>query len=174
MTPERFDASTGAPVSARLNHLAPEILAGLPFGVLVADRNGCMLAWNAATKGLLGDDPRLGEDAREGDVRCCELFGCRSGEGPLGDACITELALEADGALPEVRVDVPRDGAAWVVAAETGPGLVTFQVRPASRSDRRRRTDPHWVAGPQLHIRVLGRTRVRSGETSLGGRWLAQ
>jgi DNA-binding SARP family transcriptional activator len=174
MTPQSCDASTGASVSARLNDLAPEILAGLPFGVLVADRDGCMLAWNAATKGLLGDDPRLGEDAPAGDVRCCELFGCRSGQGPLADVCITELAREADGALPEVRVDIPPDGAAWVVAAEAGPGLVAFQVRPANRSDRRRRTDPHWVAGPQLHIHVLGRTRVHSGETSLGGRWLAQ
>jgi DNA-binding SARP family transcriptional activator len=171
MSPPR---KTPAPVAARLHDLTPAVLAGLPFGLLVADGDGSMQAWNPAARHLLGGDPRLGEDRPAGEVSCCELFGCRTSEGPLADACITELALEAAEVLPEVRIDLPGDGAVWVIAAESGPGLVAFQVRPARRGDRRRRTDPHWVAGPQLRIQVLGRAHVQSGDTSLGGRWLAQ
>jgi DNA-binding SARP family transcriptional activator len=167
-------ASAHARVSARLHDLTPGLLAGLPFGLLVADRDGSMQAWNPAARRLLGDHPRLGDDRPAGAASCCELFGCRTGDGPLADACITELALEAGDVLPEVRVDLPGGGAAWVVAAESGPGLVALQIRPARRGDRRRRTDPHWVAGPQLRIQVLGRAQVHSGDTSLGGRWLAQ
>jgi DNA-binding SARP family transcriptional activator len=170
--PYRPPDMNGARAAARLYDLAPTLLAELPFGVLVADRDGAMDAWNGAARRLLGDDRRLADDAPAG-VRCCDLFGCNSGEGPLADACITELALEAANVLPEVRVDV-RGGAAWVVASPSTDGQVVFQVRPANPRDRRRRTDPHWVARPHLYLEVLGRTQVRSGETTLGGRWLAQ
>src|SRR5919197_908216 len=54
-----------------------------------------------------------------------------------------------------------------------GRGIV-FQVRPAHPRDRRRRTDPHWASRPHLHLEVLSRAQVRSGEAQLGGRWLAQ
>ena len=162
----------GSRAAAALHALAPSLLAELPFGILVADRDRVMRAWNAAARRLLGDDPRLAEDARLG-VRCCDLFGCRSGTGPLADVCITELALEADAILPEVRVDV-RGGAVWVTAARAAERRVVFQVRPADPRDRRRRTDPHWATRPHVYLDVLGRTQVRSGETPLGGRWLAQ
>jgi DNA-binding SARP family transcriptional activator len=162
----------GAHPVARLNDLAARLLAELPFGILVADRAGAMRAWNPAARRLLGDDPRLADDAAP-SVRCCDLFGCRSGEGPLADGCITELALQADGVLPEVRVDV-EGGAAWVTASPTGDEQVVFQTRPANVRDRRRRTDPHWATRPHLYVEVLGRTQVHSGETAIGGRWLAQ
>jgi DNA-binding SARP family transcriptional activator len=162
----------GARAAARLNDLAAELLAQLPFGILVADREGAMQAWNPAARRLLGDDARLADDAAAG-VPCCDLFGCRSGEAPLADACITVLALEADDVLPEVRVDV-EGGAAWVMAAPSGDGQVVFQLRPADVRDRRRRTDPHWAARPRLYVEVLGRTQVHSGEAAIGGRWLAQ
>lgn len=162
----------GAHAVARLNHLAARLLAELPYGILVADRGGAMHAWNPAARRLLGDDPRLA-DAAPPSVRCCDLFGCRNGEGPLADACITELALEADDVLPEVRVDV-EGGAAWVTASRSGDGQVVLQVRPANARDRRRRTDPHWAARPHLYVEVLGRSQVHSGEAAIGGRWLAQ
>jgi DNA-binding SARP family transcriptional activator len=162
----------GAHAVARLNHLAARLLAELPYGILVADRGGAMHAWNPAARRLLGDDPRL-DDAAPPSVRCCDLFGCRNGEGPLADACITELAFEADDVLPEVRVDV-EGGAAWVTASRSGDGQVVLQVRPANARDRRRRTDPHWAARPHLYIEVLGRSQVHSGEAAIGGRWLAQ
>ncbi len=163
----------GARAAARLHDLAPTLLAELPFGVLVAGRDGAMDAWNGAARRLLGDDRRLADDARPGGVRCCDLLGCNSGDGPLADACITELARDASDVLPEVRVDV-RGGAAWVIASAAGEERVVFQLRPADPRDRRRRTDPHWAVRPHLYLEVLGRTQVRSGETALGGRWLAQ
>src|SRR5215218_464447 len=98
-------SDTGARAPARLDDLAAPLLAELPFGILVADRQGRMQAWNGAARRLLGDDPRLADEADVG-VRCCDLFGCRSGEGPLADACITDLTVKADEVLPEVRVDV--------------------------------------------------------------------
>jgi DNA-binding SARP family transcriptional activator len=153
--------------------LAVPLLAEMPFGILVADGHGRMQAWNDAARHLLGDDERLGESPPD-TLRCCDLFGCRSGEGPLGDACITELALQADDVLPEVRIDFPGDGAAWIIASRAPDDQVAIQVRPADTRDRRRRTDPHWVAEAHLYVDVLGLTQVRSGETQLGGRWLTQ
>ncbi len=163
----------GARAAARLHDLASPLLAQLPFGILVGDRDGCLEAWNGAAQRLLGGDPQLADDAA-GSVRCCDVLGCRQGDGPLADSCISEMALEADEVLPEVRIDVRGGGAAWIMAASAPADRVVFQVRPASPRDRRRRTDPHWVAGAQLHLQVLGRTQVHSGETHLGGRWLAQ
>jgi DNA-binding SARP family transcriptional activator len=163
----------GSRASARLQELAAPILAELPFGVLVADSHGRMEAWNEAARRLLGEDERLDDRASDA-VRCCDLFGCRSGDGPLGDACITELALEAEEVLPEVRIDLLGGGAAWIIASRAPGDRVAIQVRPADPHDRRRRTDPHWVARPHLYLEVLGRTQVHSGETPLGGRWLAQ
>jgi DNA-binding SARP family transcriptional activator len=160
-----------ARAAARLDDLAPTLLAQLPFGVLVSDDDGRMQAWNAAARRLLGNDPRL--DDGDGAVRCCDLFGCRSGEGPLADACISVLALEASDVLPEVRVDTAGGRAAWVVASSAPDGIV-FQLRPAHPRDRRRRTDPHWAAQPHLYVEVLGRAHVRSGEAQLSGRWLSQ
>jgi DNA-binding SARP family transcriptional activator len=168
-------SSHDAPASARLRDLADTLLVDLPFGILVADGDGRLEAWNAAAKTLLGDDARL-SDAPDAPwtVRCCDLFGCRNGHGALADACITVLALEAQDVLPEVRVDLPGNAAAWIIASRVPGGRVVFQVRPADRRDRRRRTDPHWVAHPHLYLQILGRTQIRSAETQLGGRWLAQ
>ena len=82
--------------------------------------------------------------------------------------------------MPEIRVDLPGgDGRRRRPVAErrAAPGRaagVVVQLRPGDRRDRRRRTDPHWLAGPRLRIRALGRTEVLADETALGGRWLAQ
>jgi DNA-binding SARP family transcriptional activator len=173
MADNRID-TPGPRAAARLHDLAAPLLAELPFGILVADGTGTLQAWNAAARRLLGDDPQLAEEAAGSGVRCCDVCGCRAPDGPLADACITELALEAADVLPEVRIDVPRGGAAWITASPAARGGVVLQVRPASPRDRRRRTDPHWTAQPHLYVEVLGRTQVRSGETQLGGRWLAQ
>ena len=112
---------------------------------------------------------------------CCELFDCNSGDdGALGSRCLTELEPPSGRTMPEIRVDLPGDddeaGALWLTVAPMpvpGGGLVV-QLRPGDRRDRRRRTDPHWLTGPRLRIRALGRTDVLADETALGGRWLAQ
>jgi DNA-binding SARP family transcriptional activator len=110
---------------------------------------------------------------------CCDLFDCRSGDdGALGRRCLTELEQPTGRAMPEIRVDLPGDdvavGALWLTVARLPDGGLVVQVRPGDRRDRRRRTDPHWLTGPRLHILALGRTEVRADETALGGRWLAQ
>jgi DNA-binding SARP family transcriptional activator len=170
--PHPSSDTDGSRAATRLHALAANLLAELPLGVLVADGEGAMHAWNAAAQRLLGDDGRLADDAEPG-VRCCDLFGCNSGDGPLADACISVLARDAADVLPEVRVDV-RGGAVWVIASPSQGDQVVFQIRPADPRDRRRRTDPHWAVRPHLYLEVLGRSQVHSGETPLGGRWLAQ
>src|SRR5689334_22656247 len=124
MPPSPHTPGDGA--ALRLHALAADLLAELPFGVLVADRSGAMYAWNSAARDLLGDDERLADDAPLG-LRCCDLFGCNSGEGPLADSCLTELAVSADDVLPEMRIDV-LDGAVWVIASPSNGEHVVFQI----------------------------------------------
>ena len=57
----------GARAAARLNALAPALLGELPFGILVADGDGAMHAWNAAARRLLGDDGREDLEVRKAD-----------------------------------------------------------------------------------------------------------
>jgi DNA-binding SARP family transcriptional activator len=157
--------------------LALEVFEQFPYGVLVVDGAGRLLAHNAAAEHLLQGRVALDEaEARVG----CELLGCRRPDGPLADLCLHEHALSSDGPLPELRIDLaPAPGAstdaAWVtVAALRGsPDRVLMELRPGNAGDRRRRTDPHWTAGPRLRISVLGRTRVHSAEGPIEGRWLA-
>jgi DNA-binding SARP family transcriptional activator len=149
-----------------------DVFAEFPYGILVLDRAGAVVAANGAARSLVGRLRRNGAA-----VTCCELFGCQRPDGPLVEGCLTELARDADGTLPEVRVDLPKSpgGAGWVTAAPmTGSGRVMLQLRPGALRDRRRRTEPHWSAGPQLRIRTLGRTVVASGEGPIGGEWLKQ
>jgi DNA-binding SARP family transcriptional activator len=112
---------------------------------------------------------------------CCDLFACRSGDdGALGERCLTDLEPPDGRTTPEIRVDLPGGddtaGALWLTVApiDRPEGGLVVQLRPGDRRDRRRRTDPHWLTGPRLYIRALGRTEVVADETALGGRWLAQ
>jgi DNA-binding SARP family transcriptional activator len=141
-----------------------------PTGIVVVDARGQVQGTNLGAKRLLRgiiDRPRL---------RCCDLFDCRRAGTPLADHCITELALNHSGPLPEVRIDVPEpgSGSVWLTAAPFGGSeqSVVFNVRPGVVGDRRRRTEPHWMGGPQLRIFTFGRTRVESGEGPLAGEWL--
>jgi DNA-binding SARP family transcriptional activator len=140
-----------------------------PYGILVLDSDRRVLASNKVAEQLLAN-PLAG-------MTCCSVLGCRTPDSPLAESCFSELARSIGGTLPEVRVDLPRPGivdAVWVTAAplERESGHVVVQVRPGEADDRRRRTIPHWIAGPMLRIYALGRTRVESGEGSLGGKWL--
>jgi DNA-binding SARP family transcriptional activator len=141
-----------------------------PSGVVVVDARGEVQGTNLGAKRLLRgliDRPKL---------RCCDLFDCRRAGTPLADHCVTELALSHTGPLPEVRIDVPAPGSGsiWISAAPFGGSQqsVVFSVRPGVVGDRRRRTEPHWMGGPQLRIFTFGRSRVESGEGPLAGEWL--
>lgn len=120
----------------------------------------------------------LGEALDRAKLRCCDLFDCRRSGTPLDGHCLSELALQRPDPLPELRVDVAMrggsTGSVWVTAASVGgaEAAVIIQMRPGVVGDRRRRTEPHWMGGPQLRIFTLGRTRVESGEGPIAGEWL--
>ncbi len=143
-----------------------------PSGIVVTDASGAVQGTNLRAKALLG--PLLDRDR----VRCCDIFDCRRAGTPLADHCITELALGHEGPLPELRLDLPGNGVAagsvWVTGAPYGGAepSVVLQVRAGVPGDRRRRTEPHWMGGPQLRVFSLGRSRVESGEGPLAGEWL--
>ena len=151
------------------DEIAGEVFDLFPYGIIVAAGDGAVLAANDAARALLGD-PGLGSEPRT----CCDLLGC--GSHPLENVCLSELAATTGEPLPELRLDREASpyGALWVTAAPLGDDAarVVFHVRPGDPRDRRRRTTPHWTAGPRLRIRALGRTTVESAESGIGGNWL--
>ena len=171
-------ASLPAPAVRRGSQPAPlaqRVFDGHPHGLLVVAPDGAVVAHNGAVRRLLGAlAPRLD---RAAPGLACELLGCRRSTSPLGDVCLTQRALHADGPLPEVRLDLPAGSgvrAVWATAARLGPPdpAVVVELRPAQAGDRRRRTETHRTRGPQLRVFVLGRTRVESAEGPIDGAWL--
>ncbi len=153
--------------------LALAVLDRHPYAILVEDARGRLVAHNQAAGRMLGDVAPLGSGQAVG----CTLLRCRTEDGPVGDACVHERALRHVGPLPEMRVDLPPGAgveAAWVTVAALEPDreLVITELRPGRRSDRRRRSEPHWMEGPRLRIFALGRTRLVTAESRLDGRWL--
>jgi len=150
-----------------------DVFDAFPYGILIVDRAGAIVASNPAAAEILGH--AAGLDGRPS--RSCDVLGCRRA-GPLENIRLTEMALEKGRALPEIRLDLPTSGpmeAAWVTAAPlNGDGDVLLELRPGDARDRRRRTEPHWTMGAQLRIFTFGGTRVESSEGPIGGRWLEQ
>jgi DNA-binding SARP family transcriptional activator len=151
--------------------LADEVFRLFPYGILVLDASGAIVAANYEAEGLLGE-------AFGNAACCCNLFGCGRQGSPLAGLCLTELARSRRRRLPEVRLTLPADGgkAVWLTIAPLGADAsrIVVQLRAADPKDRRRRTKPHWTRGPQLHLVALGRTRVESREGPIGGAWLEQ
>lgn len=138
-----------------------------PFGLLVCSPAGQVLAANGAAGALLESDAGT----------CCALLGCRREDAPLGGRCLSALALETGEPLPDVRLELPGTEpprAVWVTAAPLSADTTLLQLRPADPRDRRRRTEPHWLSGPALRVRTLGRTSVASAEGAIDGAWLGQ
>jgi DNA-binding SARP family transcriptional activator len=159
---------------SRAPSLTGEIIEALPFGILLLDSRGRVASANGAAREWLA----LPEDLTSADLGCCDVLGCRSPEGPLEGQCLSEVARDAIDPLPEIRIDVARGGverAVWATAARVGEdGEVVVHLRPGDPGDRRRRTNPHWLSGPRITIRLLGRTTVESSQGTIGGRWLDQ
>jgi DNA-binding SARP family transcriptional activator len=166
-------------VASRLESesLGARVFDAHPYGLVLSDVSGAVLALNPAAVELLGDALA---DAREAPRPLCLLLGCRSPGSPLDDVCLHELAVAQDGPLPEVRVDLPENAgadAAWVTARRMPDDpehqQVLLELRPGAAGDRRRRTAPHWTSGARLQIITLGRTRLLGNEGPLDGRWLS-
>jgi DNA-binding SARP family transcriptional activator len=145
-----------------------------PYGMLVVDRDGKVVCRNTQAALLI-----KAMELDDASASCCTLLGCRAPDTVLAGVCLTELAIARGEPLPEVRVDVQtgdESQALWVVVAplQQDPAHWVLQLRPGPSRDRRRRTDPHWMTGPSLRIRTLGRIVVESVEGPLDGSWLDQ
>ncbi len=154
---------------------AADVIRELPFGLVVTDGEGRVLARNQAAEQILAV---VEDGAASMEATCCSLFGCNR-VPPLDRHCISVLAASADGPLPEVRVDVPPDApttAVWVTARRLGgqDDRLLLHLRQGLLDDRRRRTKPHWMEPSRLRIRALGRTEVATGEITIEGDWLLQ
>jgi DNA-binding SARP family transcriptional activator len=147
------------------------VIDALPYGLVVVQADHSILSSNAAARRFL---PQL-EDAEH----CHTAFSCRTPGGPCEHGCLATRAIARQGALPEIRIDMPPGPgqltALWVTAAAIGrqPSAV-FHLRPGDARDRRRRSDPHWLSGPELRITAFGRSRVDTPEGPLRGEWLQQ
>ena len=172
-SPVRNVAGAGRPARPGRG-LITEVYELFPYAIMVVDTAGRMITANRRARQILD----RGETDEGLADTCCSLFGCRRPGGPLARSCITEVALQTAKRLPELRLDVTAapTGALWVTAAPLDPGgsAVVFQMRPGSAQDRRTRTRPYWLDGPQLRIFALGNLRVESREGSLTGDWLEQ
>lgn len=151
---------------------AAAALDALPYGVVVLDGSRVTGANRAAARMLwnveLGGPP----------ARCEEMLRCRAPGGPCEDGCLAQRAAAGSDPLPEIRIDTNPGGAVsalWVTAAPLGDGQHSIlHLRPGDARDRRRRSNPHWLDGPELRISAFGRVWVDSPEGPLGGNWLQQ
>ena len=170
---ESAEPATGA--RGVRTRVALQVLDAYPYGIVVARRDGLVIAHNPAAERLLGDLANRLSDPNSRVL--CEILGCRTEGSALDGVCLLERAIEDREVLPEVRVDLPAGAsapAAWVTIAplDEAGDCVVAELRPGLANDRRRRTTPHWTQGPRLSIYALGRTRVESAEGSIGGQWL--
>jgi DNA-binding SARP family transcriptional activator len=143
----------------------------LPYALVVVDEQGSVLSANPAAieMGWRSDDggpPTV----------CHEMFACKRAGGPCGHGCLVQRASQTGENLPEIRIDTLPGSVAsafWVTVVPLGLDAgVLLHLRPGDSRDRRRRSEPHWIKGPELTIKALGRIRVDSSEGPLGGSWL--
>jgi DNA-binding SARP family transcriptional activator len=170
MTVEQIDQSA---ISVAGHDLASAVYEHLPYALVVVDEQGGVLSANPAAIDM---GWHSGEDGPP--AACHEMFACRAKGGPCQHGCLAERAARSGETLPEIRIDtLPGSpvSAVWVTTTPLGERSgVVFHLRPGDARDRRRRSEPHWIKGPELTIKALGRIRVDSREGPLGGNWLQQ
>ena len=145
----------------------------LPYGLVVVDEQGSVLNANPAAIEM-----GWHREKSAPPTACHEVFACRRAGGPCSHGCLVQRASQSGENLPEIRIDT-RPGstasALWVTVIPLGlEAGVLLHLRAGDARDRRRRSDPHWIKGPELTIKALGRIRVDSSEGPLGGSWLTQ
>ena len=158
---------------AHVEPAAGAIYDQLPYGLVIVDEQGNVLRANPAAVEM---GWRRGES--DPPTACYEMFDCRRPDGPCHHGCLAQRAAQTGETLPEIRIDTPHGtsiSAVWVTTTPLGLGTgVLLHLRPGDARDRRRRSEPHWIKGPELTIKALGRIRVDSREGPLGGNWLQQ
>jgi DNA-binding SARP family transcriptional activator len=152
-----------------------DVFDQIPYGLVTVNRSGAVLAVNTAGRKLLLD--RKSGPSRE-LLTCCDLICSRLAE-PRSDAppCLTEEALQAEGPLDEVQIDLPPGAPsqlAWVTASPLGGDAgAIFHLR-AHDSEAMRSLRPP-AAATRLRVFAFGRTRVESSTAgSIGGAWIDQ
>jgi DNA-binding SARP family transcriptional activator len=151
--------------------IAPAIYDRLPYALVVVDEQGSVLEANPAAI-------EMGWHTDDGapPTVCHEMFSCRRAGGPCAHGCLVQRASQTGENLPEIRIDTLPGSAVsafWVTVVPLGlDSGVLLHLRPGDARDRRRRSDPHWIKGPELTVKALGRIRVDSSEGPLGGSWL--
>lgn len=163
----------GRRLDSRRNSIPDDVFQHLPYGIVIVNGEGGVLGWNGAAERML---PRVaGGDA----PRCDALLACTVPGGPCERGCLAARAARGGEPLPEIRIDAAATGdgatALWVTAAPLArESRAVLHLRPGDARDRRRRSDPHWISGPELRVRTFGRTRVDSAEGPIGGQWIQQ
>jgi DNA-binding SARP family transcriptional activator len=160
-----------SPASATRLPVDETVVDSVPYGLVVVQVDHAITSTNAAARRFL---PKL-----ERAKHCHEAFSCRVPGGPCAHGCLAARAVARQGALPEIRIDMPpgpgQVTAVWVTAAAVaGRPAAVFHLRPGDARDRRRKTDPHWLSGPEVRITAFGRSRVDTPEGPLRGEWLQQ
>jgi DNA-binding SARP family transcriptional activator len=148
------------------------VLDALPYGVLTVAPDGTVIGANAQAHALL---PGVGTPTMQ---RCDDLLACRAQGGPCEYQCLAMRAAMSTEALPEIRIDTAggsSTSALWVTFAplHDPPGVI-LHLRPGHAGDRRRRSEPHWLLGPELQIRAFGRTLIEARGDALNGDWVGQ
>jgi DNA-binding SARP family transcriptional activator len=168
MTVEPKEPAPGAD-----GELASAVFENLPYALVVVDEQGGVVRANPAAIEM---GWQFGEASPP--TACYEMFACRRPDGPCQHGCLAQRAAQTGETLPEIRIDtLPGSlvSAVWVTATPLGERSgVVLHLRPGDARDRRRRSEPHWIKGPELTIKALGRIRVDSREGPLGGNWLQQ
>ena len=150
--------------------LGRDVLESLPYGVVIVDDRGRVLAVNRLSHELLG--------VNNGHIpsTCCEMFGCGQPGTALEGGCLTEFAQADNGRLSEMRVELPWGGSVGTVQVSVSPlGGVTrymFHVRPGER--RTEQPVPRIAPGQHLRLYTLGRFRLESEHRPMVGPWLEQ
>jgi len=169
MATKQRDTPGGAP--AEPDRIAPVVYERLPYALVVVDEQGSVQTANPAAI-----DMGWHTDEGAPPTVCYEMFSCRRAGGPCAHGCLVQRAAQTGQNLPEIRIDTLPGSAVsafWVTVVPLGLDAgVLLHLRPGDARDRRRRSDPHWIKGPELTIKALGRIRVDSSEGPLGGSWL--
>ena len=156
---------------------SPHLFERFLYGLALVRREGSVLYLNHRARELLVPTER----SEAADWTCCDLICGRLGSVISGGECLTERALDADGPLPEVRIEIGgcSRGAAWVSASplDADGSKVLFHLRPGRPGDRRRQARPEWPEGleeeqPELHVATLGGFKVEGNDGPLEAEWL--